>query len=140
MSEIQNEEDTPEIHIGTIVSVSGMMSGLQTVTFTERLPIYVENYGVRQLYRACEHLGQKTPVGMQIEFSMDDMMGTIMETFNVIGNETHIACYGCQKVIPRENKSEYIPCKVCERVYCLDCEKEPCRYCKVMNPTPSTPP
>lgn len=126
----EEDEETPEIHTGTITGVSGIMSGLQTVSFNDRMPVYVENYGVRQLYSASEHMGLKDPVGLRIEFSMDDTsMGMIMQAFQIIGTETHIACYNCQKVIPREDKSEYATCEECGHTYCYPCESEACPFC-----------
>ncbi len=127
-----DEDYLPELHVGTITGVSFMMSGLQTVSFSDHAPVYIENVGVRQLYTACEHLGQKEPIGMQIEFAMDEhLMGLVMESFQILGNETHIACYKCQQIIDREKKSEYATCEKCEHTYCYSCKDEACPYCEL---------
>lgn len=129
-----NEKELPEIHTGTIIGVSTMMSGIQTLTFNDHTPVSIENYGVRQLFTASEHLGLPNPIGMRIEFSMDESLGILMNTFQIIGSKTYIACYQCQKVIPRKNKSEYATCEECGHVYCHPCEEENCPFCEITKP------
>lgn len=138
----ENEEELPEIHTGTIIGVSSQFSGLQSVSFGDHVPVYIENYGVRQLYSAAEHMGQENPVGMRIEFAMDDTMGFTMQSFQIIGNETHVACYGCQKVMEIYRVADeeehidnkfYSMCQECGHIYCSDCKDKACPYCELVN-------
>lgn len=149
MNKIVEDVDMPEIFVGTIENIPTQFSGLQTVCFTDRSPVHIENYGHRQLITAAEHLGQENLNGMQIEFSMDDM-GLVMNTFNILGNEGNVACYGCQTIMERYIITEeeedaianeeyefddlingrYYMCAKCGRVYCPSCEAEKCTFCE----------
>jgi len=145
--EEEEDNERPDIHTGTIVSVGGLMSGLQVVTFTDHLPVHVENYGHRRLIDAAEHLGLKTPVGMRIEFNMD-ALGLIMNSFQILGGEDKVACYNCQTIMEIYRVADeeehidnkfYSMCQECGHIYCPDCEDEPCKYCEFMKEYPPKP-